>query len=254
MTTDARQKRLDELALRAARTGRTCFTRFLEPSQADAARAAANRAGARVAFWGGCEGAERAVAAFYDDVPPEAGEYPIAALRVEWNAKFSNPGHRDLLGAVMGLGIERETTGDIAMGEYRGERCAYLFALSDMADYIAASLEGAGRASVKVCVAREAPALIPPEGQALRLTVQSERLDAVLAAACRLSRSEAQRLIAAGLVKLNHAVNTRADALLGEGDLISARGHGRVRVDAFEGQSRRGRRVVRAFKYGGNGK
>ncbi|MBR1820062.1 MAG: RNA-binding protein, partial [Clostridia bacterium] len=92
------------------------------------------------------------------------------------------------------------------------------------------------------------------EGQALRLTVQTERLDAVLAAACRLSRSEAQRLISAGLVKLNHVPNTRADAKLAEGDLISARGHGRIRVDAFQGESRRGRQIVAVFKYGGNGK
>lgn len=254
MNGDALEKRLNELALRAAHAGRACFSRFLEPSQLDAARAAAHRAGVQVAFWGGFEDAERAVAAFYDGDAPEPADYPVRPLRIEWNAKFASPGHRDLLGAAMGLGIERETMGDIAMGEYRGKPCACLFAHADMADYIAASLEAAGRAALKASVADEAPALLPPEGQTLRLTVQQERLDAVLAAACRLSRGEAQKLIAAGLVKLNHAVNTHADAHLSEGDLISARGHGRVRVDAFEGESRRGRRVVRAFKYGGYGK
>ena len=88
----------------------------------------------------------------------------------------------------------------------------------------------------------------------MRLTVQQQRLDAVLAAACRLSRSEAQRLIAAGLVKLNHVPNTHSDAKLTEGDLISARGYGRIRVEAFGGETRRGRQVVSVFKYGGNGK
>ena len=254
MTGDALEKRLGELALRVAHTGRVCCTRFLEPTQRDAARAAANRAGARVAFWGGFEDAERVVAAFYADEAPEAWAYPISTLRIDWNGKFANPGHRDLLGAVMGLGIDREVTGDIAMGEHRGGKCAYLFALSDMADYIAATLEGAGRAAVKVTVTDEAPVLSPPEGQALRLTVQQERLDAVLAAACRLSRGEAQKLIAAGLVKLNHAINTHADARLNEGDLISARGHGRIRVESFGGESRRGRQVVTVFKYGGSGK
>ena len=246
----ALEKRLNELALRASRAGRTTFTRFLEPALADSVRGAAARAGARAAFWGGSEGAERCVAAFYDGEPPEAGEWPIVALRLQWNPKFSSPGHRDLLGAVMGLGIERETTGDIAMGEYRGASCAYLFAAEEMADYIAASLESAGRAALKVCKATEEPALLPPEGETLRLTVQQERLDAVVAAACRLSRSEAQRLIAGGLVKLNYVPCLRSDAKLSEGDLISVRGHGRVRVIAFQGESRRGRRVVQAFKYG----
>ena len=246
----ALEKRLNELALRAKHTGRACFTRFLEPSALPAVNAAAAHAGVEVALWGGYDGAERCMAAFYDEDPPGAGEWPMAALRLQWNGRFANPGHRDLLGAVMSLGIERETTGDIAMGTYRDAPCAYLFALAEVADYIAANLDSAGRASLKVCVATEEPALLPPEGESLRLTVQQQRLDAVLAAACRLSRSEAQRLIAAGLVKLNHVPQLRPDARLNEGDLISARGYGRVRVTAFQGESRRGRQVVQVFRYG----
>ena len=245
------EKRLNELALRSAHTGATCYTRFLEPVQADTVRAVAARSGVRAAFWGGYEDAERRVAAFTaeEDAPPMEA-WPLRALRLEWNARFAHPGHRDLLGAVMGLGIERETVGDIAPGRYREAECAYLFVLKDMADYIAASLESAGRASLRVSLATEAPALLPPEGETLRLTVQQERLDAVTAAAYRLSRSEAQRLISAGLVKLNHAPTLRCDAKLAAGDLISVRGHGRARVTEFQGESRRGRRVVQVFRYG----
>ena len=246
----ALEKRLNELALRAKHTGRACFTRFLEPSALPAVNAAAAHAGVEVALWGGYDGAERCMAAFYDEDPPGAGEWPMAALRLQWNGRFANPGHRDLLGAVMSLGIERETTGDIAMGTYRDAPCAYLFALAEVADYIAANLDSAGRASLKVTLAAQTPQLSPPEGESLRLTVQQQRLDAVLAAACRLSRSEAQRLIAAGLVKLNHVPQLRPDARLNEGDLISARGYGRVRVTAFQGESRRGRQVVQVFRYG----
>ena len=246
----ALDKRLNELALRAQHTGRVCATRFLEPSTLAAVNAAASRAGVKVALWGGYEGAERCVAVFYAGDPPVAGDWPVVALRLQWNAKFANPGHRDLLGAMMGLGIEREMTGDIAMGTYRDAPCAYLFALEEVADYIAANLDSAGRASLKVSVATETPQLIPPEGESLRLTVQQQRLDAVLAAACRLSRGEAQRLIAAGLVKLNHVPQLRPDARLSEGDLISARGYGRVKVTAFQGESRRGRQVVQVFRYG----
>lgn len=244
------EKRLDELALRAGRLGSACFTRFLEPAAFDAARGAAKRAGVKAAFWGGYEGAERCAAAFYSQEAPEPDEWPLRALRLQWNAKFAAPGHRDLLGAVMGLGIERETTGDIALGEYRGGPCAYLFAAEEMADYIAANLTSAGRATLKACVAEETPALSPPEGRTLRLTVQQPRLDALVAAAWRLSRSEAQRLVTGGLVKLNHAPQLRPDARLESGDLISARGLGRVKVAAFQGESRRGRLVVEAFVYG----
>ena len=244
------RRRLEELALRAARAGRPCFTRFMEPSAADAVRAAANRAGVSAGFWGGYPGAERRVAAFYADEVPAPQAYPLAALRIAWNARFSSPGHRDLLGAVMGLGIEREAVGDIAMGAHRGADCAYLFVLPELADYVAANLESAGRTPVKVSVAEETPDIRPPEGVEMRVTVQAPRLDALLAAGGRLSRGEAQKLIAAGLVKLNHVENTRADARVEAGDLLSVRGLGRLRVQAFQGESRRGRLVVTLFKYG----
>lgn len=243
-------KRLTELALRAKHSGRVQFTRFLEPTARDEARAAANRAEVRAAFWGGYPDAERCLAAFYAEDAPEPEDYPLAILRLSWNAKFADPGHRDLLGASMGLGIERETMGDIAMASWRGGDCAVLFALPEVADYIVANLESAGRASLKVDRVEALPELKPPEGVELRVTVPAFRLDAVLAAACRLSRSEAQRLILSGLVKLNHAPNLHTDARLAEGDLISARGYGRIRVQAFQGESRRGRQIVTLFRYG----
>ena len=250
MENDLAAKRLRELALRAAHSGAPRFTRFLEPSELNDARAAANAAGVNCAFFGGYEGAERVVAAFYTDAPPEPPEYPVRALRISWNAKFADPGHRDLLGAVMGLGLERDATGDIAMGAFRGARCAWLFAAPEIADYVAANLDSAGRASVNVTLTQETPQVDPPEGVGLRVTVQTARLDAVLSAGYRLSRAQAQKLIAAGLVKLNHIPNLHADARVGEGDLISARGLGRLRVLSEAGESRRGRQVLQLFKYG----
>lgn len=243
-------KRLEELAVRAARSGRSQFTRFLEPSMAVAVRTAANQAGVRVDFSGGYPDAERCIAAFYDDLPPEEWEYPMEVLRLSWNAKYADPGHRDLLGALMGLGIEREMTGDIVMGEYRDGPCAYLFAMPEVADYIIANMESAGRAALKVQRAEETPVIRPPEGEHMRVTVQNMRLDAVLAAGCRLSRAESQKLINAGLVKLNHAVQIKSDARIEQGDLISARGHGRMKVEDMQGETRKGRQGILIFRYG----
>ena len=243
-------KRLDELALRAARTGRTQYTRFLEPSMMNAANAAAGRQGASCRLWGGYADAERVMAAFYVDVPPEDSEYPFRIMRITWNGRFDSPAHRDLLGAALGLGIEREAIGDIAMGLWRGTACACMFVERELADYIAANMVMAGRIPVNAMAVDELCALTPPEGRELRVTVQSPRLDAVVAAGCGLSRSDAQRLVSAGLVKLNHLPNTRGDAKVGPGDLISVRGYGRVKVTADLGQSRRGRQALMLFKYG----
>ena len=231
------KKRLSELALRASYTGRAQFTHFLEPAAERDALSAAHAAGAQVRFFGGYDGAERRVAAFYAEVPPEDGEYPLQALALRWNAKFASAQHRDLLGAL----------GDVALSNRPGE--AYLFCLNEIAAYIAANLESAGRAKLTVSPA-ESVDVAEPEGTELRVTVQSLRLDAVLAAGYNLSRAEAQKLIAAGLVKLNHAPELRGDAKLEAGSLLSARGYGRLRVDEIQGESRRGRTVLKLFRYG----
>ncbi|MBR1558655.1 MAG: hypothetical protein IJ646_00290 [Clostridia bacterium] len=250
MENDLELKRLEELAARAARTGVTQFTRFIDPALTDAVRQAAGRQRAQYRLYGGYPDAERVMAAFYDTDPPGDSEWPMQALRIAWNPKFAHPAHRDLLGAVLGLGIDREATGDIALATWQGAPCAVLFATREMASYIAASLESAGRAAVKVTVADEVPDIAPPEGREVRVTVQQPRLDAVLAAGYDLSRAQAQKLIAAGLVKLDHVPNTHTDAQVGEGSLISARGHGRLKVAAIQGQSRRGRLVMSLFRYG----
>ena len=243
---ELRLRHLRELALRAHHSGRAQFTCFLEPPEEISARSAANEADTRAQFFGGYDGAERRVAGFSDaEIPAE--EFPIAALELRWNPKFSAPDHRDLLGAAMGLGIERDATGDIAFGAEDG--VAYFFVREDMAAYVCANLESAGRAHLSVTPAAEPPKLRPPEGITVRVTVSSERMDAVLAEGCNLSRAQAQKLIAQGLVKRNHAVELRGDIHLAEGDLLSVRGFGRMRIEALEGNTRKGRRAVRLFKY-----
>lgn len=239
------KKRFTELAMRAAYTDRPQFTRFLEPSMERDAVSAAHAAGASVAFFGGFDGAERRIAAFHDGDAPEY--FPIETLELRWNAKFAEAKHRDLLGAVMGLGLERDATGDVCLGEEPG--VAYLFCTEDVADYIAANLESAGRASLKISRANEIR-IAPPEGTGIRVTVQTLRMDALLAAGYKLSRSEAQRLISAGLVKLNHVVEERGDVHLEAGDLISARGYGRLRIDEIQGETKKGRIGVLLFRYG----
>ena len=239
------EKRLRELALRAAHACAPTYTRFLEPPMEIACRAAANFAGCEVAFEGGYEGAERRMAGFYAG-GAEALSFPIRRLRIDWNARYGSIGHRDILGALMGLGIERETLGDIAMLK----EGALLFVHEDMADYVAANLESCGRVKVRVSPCGEEVAPPEPEGTLLYRTVPSQRLDAVLAAAYDLSRQKAQEMIRAELVKVDHAVETRADARLEAGSLVSARGLGRFCLREVTGLTRKGRVGLRLFVYG----
>lgn len=240
------EKRFLELGRRCARSGRACYSRFLEPSSVDLARRCGVREGAEVDFFGGYPEAERVVAAFFPE--GEEPQYPVECLDVTWNPRFAQVGHRDLLGAVMGLNIDREVTGDIVLA---GEGKAYLFVLPEMAEYVIANLESAGRASVKVSRHEGDVECPEPEGERVRITLASLRLDAFVASGYNLSRAEAQKRINAGLVKLNHVPNLHTDAPVKEGDLLSVRGFGRMKVEQLTGETRRGRLAAQIFRYGG---
>ena len=96
----------------------------------------------------------------------------------------------------------------------------------------------------------EGPVPIPePKGTTFHDTVSSLRLDAVLAGAYRLSRSEASELIRAGLVKLNHIPCERVDAPVEEGSMLSVRAKGRVLLKKIDGMTRKQRIGLTFFRY-----
>ena len=239
------EKRLRELAVRTARRGEASFTHFLDLAEAQLALSVGQREGVRTAFFGGYDEAERRMAAYCADEPPE--EWPIRAVRIGWRPQFGTPGHRDLLGAVMALGFERERIGDIVPDN----DCAWLFAEPEMAEYVASSLDRAGRVSVKAETVDQIPEMPEPAGRTVREVVPSLRLDAVLAAGFSLSRSEASEAIARGKVLVDQAQTLKTDAPVREGQLISLRGTGRMKVKSVEGETKKGRIAVRLFLYGG---
>lgn len=236
--------RLRELAARAVERRSVEFTRFLDPREQSMAHAAAEEAGAGCTF-SPPEGAERKVCAFdgrlwLDD--DRRYDWPVLPLEILWDGRHAKAAHRDILGAVLALGIGRESVGDILVEEGR----AVLWALDAAAAFILANLVSAGRATVRV---RQPEGIVAgmPEAQTkqLRGTVQSLRLDAVVAEAFNLSREEAARAVKRGLVRVDYAEETKIDRKVPEGSLISVRGMGRARIlDASEKTKRRGRTVV----------
>lgn len=246
MEDDLFLRRVRELALRALHRGDVVYTHFLDLAQAQLVRQIARETGVSLALNGGYDDAERRMAAFYAYDEPSAGDWPICPVRISWRPQFGSPGHRDLLGALMGLGFERERIGDIVLDE----GCAWLFAEPEMAAYIVGSLESAGRVSVRCEIVEGVPALPEPEGRHVRDTVPSMRLDALVAAGFSLSRADAARAIGQGKVYLNQVQTLRTDAAVPENALISLRGAGRFRLETVEGETRKGRWAVRIFLYG----
>ncbi|MGN0775642.1 MAG: S4 domain-containing protein, partial [Candidatus Ventricola sp.] len=143
------------------------------------------------------------------------------------------------------LGLTRSCAGDMIIAGAD----IYLFAHEQTADFIVQTMKSAGKAPLDFHVLPQTPAMPEPEGTRFSAVVSSLRLDGVLAAAYKLSRSEASDSIRAGLVKVNHLPCDRVDVQLKEGTLLSMRGRGRVRLESVDGLTRKQRIGITFFRY-----
>ena len=244
--TEESLKSLENAAKLAGEKGLVRFSRFLDPAQALHAAHFAKEYGAGFSLWGGYEGAERVIACFYPlHEQVEHDQYPIVCLHSRYAEKFCSISHRDLLGSFMSLGLTRSCLGDIIIVGAD----IYLFAHEQTAGFIAQSMVSAGRTPLRLSILDEIPTMPEPEGTRFSAVVSSLRLDGVIAAAYRLSRSESAELIRAGLVKIDHAVCERVDAVVRENTLFSIRGKGRIRLISVDGMTRKQRIGITLFRY-----
>ena len=205
--------------------------KFLTPAEAAEALRVFK---ARVSLEGGFKDAERVIPIFTEAYDPEDH---LAAIRLAFRSQ-DKLSHRDILGAALGLGLERNVIGDIVAGE----GAAWLVCLAHMANFIVENLVQAGKAGL---YAEKIPLAALPEAtktlREQRGTVASLRLDALLAEAFHCSRGMAEELLAQGLVQLRHEVCLKGGAKVREGDIISVRGKGRVKLLHAGEESRKGR-------------
>lgn len=199
-------------------------------------------------FFGGTEGAERAVA-YYLPEYLSAEEFfdggPITCLRASFYEENSLT-HRDILGALMGAGIRRETVGDICI---HGKTCD-IFVLSELKKYLLDNLTSAGRMHLSVSEIPLSEAVKPPQTlHEERLTAPALRLDAVISAAFHISRSRAAALIVGGAAAVNCLTCLKPDKVLAEQDELSLRGFGKLRLRSVPATTRKGRLVLIVDKY-----
>ncbi len=241
-------RRAEDLYSRSDRQNIVTATGFLTPAEVYAL----NRWGERLPegcmlLSGGAEGCERQRAFFLPDwLSPEDLDLAehIRAVRIE--AHFGEPGHRDYMGAILALGIQRDSLGDILV---QGPE-AYVFCLPSVEPLLLEELDRAGRVGVKTfsCPLGAVPM---PEHRVKRVsfTVKSLRLDAVASSMFGLSRTAAAELIRLGAATLNYAPCEKPDAPVKPGDVLSLRGHGKGILSDVGGRSRKDRLFLEAEIY-----
>ncbi len=243
------KKRLTELLRKSETAPYFIFTDFLGlMEQAIFHEIKRDFRGAKYSFFGGADGTERIMIRFGDTEELGYEEpFPIATLKIEpVSAKFSeNLTHRDYLGSLLGLGIERSTLGDIII---RG-KTAYVFAKEDIADYIITSLEKVRRTDVKLSRAEALPEGELYKTERRRLQAVGERVDAVIAKLFSISRDDSLSLFKKGLVFADGRQVLSASYVPKKNELISVRGHGRFIYLGYESLTRKGKLNIEVDLY-----
>ena len=239
-------KRALDLRRRSEQRGVSANTGFLTPAERFALEHDPALRDANVFFYGGYPEAERTIAFFLpewmDAEALDPSEY-LCALRLR--AAFGEPGHRDYMGAILGMGVGREWVGDILV---EGSEAIVLCQPSVLRHLL--TIDKVGRCGVKAeQIALSGIPRRERHTQERRFTVMSPRLDAVAAGLFHLSRAECARQIALGALSLNYSECLKPDAPVREGDVLSLRGAGKGRVAEIGGSSRKGRLFITAELY-----
>jgi len=134
--------------------------------------------------------------------------------------------HRQILGSLMGLGFRREVLGDIQAGQ-KGQ---YIATTTEIAPFLLDHWSQAGREKIQVSLYEGKPEVCADTGEEHRITVNSSRIDAVVAKAFGVSRSVAQGWIVQGKLRSDGLVVSRVDTEVQPDEMISCRGQGRIKL------------------------
>ena len=230
MDSEITVRHLLDLCRKNDRTGLWQYSGFLTPAEQDDFLRCPEAKHYCFRMTGGYEAAERKILAAGDEEVSGAPDVPA---------------HRDYLGAILGLGIERSLIGDILTRDHR----AWVFCLTSAAELLASSLMQVRRTTVVAEMTSPDIPELAPRFALLRLNIASERLDAVCAAFTGLSRGQAEKLFGAEKVFVNGRTITDKSARLKTGDILSVRGFGKAVYDGIEHETRKSRLWVILRKY-----
>ena len=200
---------------------------------------------------GGYDGAERQMVAFYQDAlcfgDKRTLSFPYVVISISpVHMKYAQTlTHRDYLGAILNLGIERSKVGDLLV---HPDSC-YVFIQSSLGEYVTENLSCVKRTSVTV---KEIPLCsfsYEPKFTEIKGSIPSLRLDAVLSLALGSSRSKLTGLIQGGKVFVNGRLILSNSHTIKENDVISVRGVGKYKFSSVENMTKKERYYVRILKY-----
>lgn len=243
------KKRLLELAEKSYRNNQYVFTNFLNMAEMNAFYEIEREISyVPYTVFGGAEQCERVMIRFgSEEFLGYEEPFPICCIQAEpLIEKFADQfTHRDFLGAIMNLGIEREVVGDIAV---KGKK-AYIFCTEKIAPYIAENLVQVKHTSMNCKIMEEVPEILKPTLEKREVTAASERIDAVLGKLCNLSRSQSVLAFREKKVFVNGKQCENNSYQLKNGDVVTCRGFGKFVYEGIKYETKKGKLCVEVSVY-----
>lgn len=191
-----------------------------------------------ITSFGGYDDAERRCIVFNES---EYNYYDIDVIKITNNTKFNKRlEHREVLGSILGLGITRNKVGDII---FENDDC-YVFVKNEISDYIIYNLEQIGRSKVKVELSSYESKGSTNSENIKTTTVSSLRVDTIISNITNYSRSDVKKLFDKELIFINWKVCVNASTIVKEGDIITVRKFGRIKLNTVKGISKKGKYII----------
>jgi len=240
--------RLKELARIAYNRNLCSYTHFLNLNEQSILNSMkAELPAVQIMECGGYEFAERKMFCFYTEDSYMKPEFPMDVLEITVaHEKYSDKlSHRDYLGAILNLGIDRSKVGDILVDF----PSTYVFCHKDVSDYVVSLLSKIKHTQVNCSIVNKDTFEICPKFEEIRGSVSSVRIDAILSIAFKSSRSSLCGLIEGEKVFVNGRIIHSNSYALKEGDVVSVRGYGKFIFKEVQNQSKKGRTFVLIHKF-----
>ncbi len=236
-------RKIDDLIKRSEKNYTALYSHFLTPAEQTLLIRIEEFYG-QISFDGGYDEAERRICRVCAQDYAEDPGLPVELFQIKATSASAEISHRDVLGALMGSGIKREMIGDILTDNNN----AWFFCHRIASDYIEINLTSVGKYRIEI---NRSELYEIPESKMehISINVSSMRLDSICSECFGLSRTKAAEIIRKGMVSLNWLVCDNVSKEIVEGDKISMRGKGKVRIGPIKGMSKKGRLFVEADKY-----
>jgi RNA-binding protein YlmH len=172
----------------------------------------------------------------------DESDFDLALLEISYAKKFYQLKHSQILGSFLGqTGIRRSEIGDIVLNEGR----AQVFVSKHLLEIFQNNIEKIGPAPVKF-MEKTLEELIKTEDNSVIkvILVSSLRIDKIIASTFEISRNLAVNMLQLRKVKLNYLEIEKKDFPVEQGDLISVRGLGRIKVLKILGETKKGKQKI----------